>query len=222
MKKLIKKSFHRKENRKEKGFTLIELLLVIAIIGILSGAVITVINPVRQQNRTRNATIRSSVSKVASAVNTVKAGIGTLPSNAQLTVELENITPNGVYCAPSNKILNCLFSLPGTALPKYCNSNSADPLPTGTNPCFFRIVSGGGGVVSYDNLPAGKFRVGAAIFDLDTQDHYLIVFDSSQGLLMCGRGTSWATVNTTGFVIRPLPIATGPNPGLSNCVILSE
>jgi prepilin-type N-terminal cleavage/methylation domain-containing protein len=209
MKKLIKKSFHRKE----KGFTLIELLLVIAIIGILSGAVITVINPVRQQNRTRNATIRSSVSKVASAVNTVKAGIGTLPSNAQLTVELENITPNSVGCASSPGTLNCLFSLPGTALPKYCAVNSADP--TGTNPCFFRIISAGDS--SYGNLTAGKFRVGAAIFDLDTQVHYLIIFDSSKGLLMCGPTTPWATAPTTQLTVVP-----GPNPGSNNCVILSE
>jgi len=46
MKKLIKKSFHRKE----EGFTLIELLIVVVIIGILAGVLITVINPIRQQN----------------------------------------------------------------------------------------------------------------------------------------------------------------------------
>ena len=213
MKKLIKKSFHRKE----EGFTLIELLIVVVIIGILAGVLITVINPIRQQNRSRNATIKSSVSKVAFAVDAVKAGTGALPSNSQLTIELENITPNNAGCVSSTNTLDCLFSMPGTALPKYCSPNSAIPVATGTNPCFFRIISGGD--ASYDSLSAGRFRIGAAAFDLNTQvpDRYIIVFDSSQGLLMCGPTTPWATAPTTQLTVVP-----GPNPGSNNCVILSE
>lgn len=213
MKKLIKKSFHRKE----EGFTLIELLIVVVIIGILAGVLITVINPIRQQNRSRNATIKSSVSKVAFAVDAVKAGTGALPSNSQLTIELENITPNNAGCVSSTNTLDCLFSMPGTALPKYCSPNSAIPVATGTNPCFFRIISGGD--ASYDSLSAGRFRIGAAAFDLNTQvpDRYIIVFDSSQGLLMCGPTTPWATAPTT-----LLTVVQGPNPGASTCVILSE
>lgn len=47
------------------GFTLIELLIVIVIIGILAGVVIGVLNPVQQQNRAKDATFRSALSKMS-------------------------------------------------------------------------------------------------------------------------------------------------------------
>lgn len=218
MKKLINKSFHQKE----EGFTLIELLIVIVIIGILAGILLTVLNPIRQQNRSRNATIRASVLKVAFAINAVRAGIGSLPSNSQLQDELENISPNGTGCdTASETTLDCLFTLAGTNLPQYCQANSERPGATGTgNRCLFRVVSGGDN--AHGNLGAGPFRVGAAAFDLDTRnpDRYSIVFDSSQGLLMCGNGVPWAAVGSDGF--DRLETVDTPNPGSGNCVILSE
>jgi len=51
----------------DKGFTLVELLIVIVIIGILAGVVIGVLNPIQQQNRARDGTLRSSISKAALA-----------------------------------------------------------------------------------------------------------------------------------------------------------
>jgi len=51
----------------DSGFTLIELLIVIVIIAILAGLVIGVLNPVQQQNRARDATVKSSISKASLA-----------------------------------------------------------------------------------------------------------------------------------------------------------
>lgn len=47
----------------QKGFTLIELLIVIVIIGILSGVVLTVINPAQQMRRARQTVFRANAEK---------------------------------------------------------------------------------------------------------------------------------------------------------------
>jgi prepilin-type N-terminal cleavage/methylation domain-containing protein len=47
----------------QKGFTLIELLIVIVIIGILSGVVLTAINPAKQIQRSRETVWRSTAEK---------------------------------------------------------------------------------------------------------------------------------------------------------------
>lgn len=46
------------------GFTLIELLIVIVIIGIMSGALIAVINPATQQRRAKESVLRANVDKL--------------------------------------------------------------------------------------------------------------------------------------------------------------
>jgi len=51
-----------------KGFTLIELLIVIAIIGILAGIVIAVINPSLQRAKATQTIVRSNVSKACLAL----------------------------------------------------------------------------------------------------------------------------------------------------------
>lgn len=52
---------------KKKGFTLVELLVVIALLGILMGVVLVVINVPAQRTRTRQAVARANISKVCSA-----------------------------------------------------------------------------------------------------------------------------------------------------------
>ncbi len=110
MSKLIKKSSQLKNSAKNSGFTLIELLVVIAIIGILSGILITTIDPVKQQNRSRNASIRAAISKAGHAVNVTKAATGSLPSSTELGQELENIYSLPTSCT-STSLLNCKFSV---------------------------------------------------------------------------------------------------------------
>ena len=195
MKKLIKKSFHRKE----EGFTLIELLIVIVIIGILAGVLIAVINPVRQQNRARNAAVRAAILKASFAVNTVRAGIGTLPSNSTLGIELENMVPaSAALCdEATGDALDCQFTLSGTQLPVLCNpaANDARPDTSGTQ-CYMHIVSNG------TDLLSGQFRIAAAKFPLSTrgvtEDPSYYLFDSSNGLMTCSDAAQDYTVGWTG------------------------
>jgi len=200
MSKLIKKSSQLKNSAKNSGFTLIELLVVIAIIGILSGILITTIDPVRQQNRSRNASIRAAISKAGHAVNVTKAATGSLPSGAQLGQELENIS----FQTPctSTSLLDCKFSVSGTSLPKNCGTDNVIPTSTGTSQCYMHIVSygsSGGG-----NLTAGKFRIVAAKFPMSSSDaNELYVFDSHLGLLECGTSISYTGTTDLAVVTTP-------------------
>ena len=51
----------------QKGFTLIELLIVIVIIGILSGVLLSVVNPVKQQQKAHETVMRSNLDKIRMA-----------------------------------------------------------------------------------------------------------------------------------------------------------
>ena len=47
-----------------KGFTLVELLIVIALIAILSVAVLATINPIEQSNKARDAKFKNDAAEV--------------------------------------------------------------------------------------------------------------------------------------------------------------
>lgn len=85
--------------RNQKGFTLIELLIVIVIIGILAGIVITILNPVKQQNRARDGVIVATMNKISADVksygNSDISGTGTLPTCAQLVGTTAGTCTNG-------------------------------------------------------------------------------------------------------------------------------
>jgi len=204
-----KKSFHR-----ESGFTLIELLIVIVIIGILAAVLIAVINPVRTQNRARNSSIRASILKTAFAVNTVRAGTGSLPSGSELTTELENITHRSTDggCG-SNASLNCTFTVSGTKLPKNCGNDHTAPSAGGTNPCHMRIIAVG----NTADLTSGRFRIAAAAFNLNpsSTNYSIYVFDSSKGLLECGSGITYDRAGD-------LPVNDSSPISNTNCNAVSE
>lgn len=187
MKKLIKKSFHRKE----EGFTLIELLIVIVIIGILAGVLIAVINPVRQQNRSRNAAVRASVLKAAFAINTVRAGIGELPATSAVTTELENTTLV-VDNSSADHPLDGYFTISGTQLPTVCGTDGVSPQNGTAGPCYMHFISHG------PDLLSGMFRIAAAKFYLDPANRIdeIFLFDSNQGLLLCPGGVTYDGTET--------------------------
>jgi prepilin-type N-terminal cleavage/methylation domain-containing protein len=87
----------------KKGFTLIELLIVIAIIGVLSGIVIAVLDPVGQRVKANQAVAKERVAKACLAQ---KACINSTPGNATVadcdsTAELGLISGHNLTIASS-------------------------------------------------------------------------------------------------------------------------
>lgn len=168
--------------RDERGFTLIELLIVIVIIGILSGILISVIDPVRQQNRSRNASIKAAINKASFAVNTARAGMGRLPADTELDVEMENIVvdPLGNASCDDTDTLSCLFALAGATLPATCTGDGYTG--QGAEQCYFYVVT-------ENALSSAHFRIIARKWQLDSTDPiFEYVFDSSRGFYECPLG----------------------------------
>lgn len=63
-----------------RGFTLIELLIVVSLVGILSGIVISVINPTLLNNRAKDGVRLGNVAKVAQAFEAYYAAEGSYPA----------------------------------------------------------------------------------------------------------------------------------------------
>jgi prepilin-type N-terminal cleavage/methylation domain-containing protein len=76
-----------KSDFSQVGFTLVELLIVIVIIGILAGVVIGVLNPVQQQNRARDAGLRSQLDKMALSTKSLYASSPRTTNRAPTTNE---------------------------------------------------------------------------------------------------------------------------------------
>lgn len=68
--------------REMKGFTLVELLIVIALIAILSVAVLATINPIEQSNKARDAAMKNDAAEVLAAYERYYAGQNTYPWKA--------------------------------------------------------------------------------------------------------------------------------------------
>jgi prepilin-type N-terminal cleavage/methylation domain-containing protein len=66
--------------RFDKSFTLVELLVVVSIIGILSGVLLTVVKPARQQQIAQDGVRRSNIEKLAQALEAYCAAEGNCPS----------------------------------------------------------------------------------------------------------------------------------------------
>lgn len=64
------------------GFTLVELLIVIALISILSVAVLATINPIEQSNKARDAKFKNDTAEVLGAIERYYASNNVYPWNA--------------------------------------------------------------------------------------------------------------------------------------------
>lgn len=134
------------------GFTLIELLIVIVIIAILAGLVIGVLNPVQQQNRARDATVQSSITKAALAAKSLYVSAPRTTNKMPTLNEFINGVGNvagGIggteTCSTSASADNvtatvtCTYALQGINLPSSCNATAlynGDPATDSTQ-CRF-------------------------------------------------------------------------------------
>jgi prepilin-type N-terminal cleavage/methylation domain-containing protein len=130
----------------QSGFTLVELLIVIVIIGILAGVVIGVLNPVQQQNRARDASIRAQIDKMALSGKSLYVSSPRNTNRAPTGGEFINGIGNGADTAgclaqnDATATTTCTFDLTGLTLAATCAAHPADYSGTGaaaTNQCQF-------------------------------------------------------------------------------------
>ena len=84
---------------RKKGFTLIELLIVVSVIGILSGLIISVINPTKLRARARDSQRIADLKKIQTALELRFSDTRNYPTSAsfaRVTTSLTSLSP-GYY-----------------------------------------------------------------------------------------------------------------------------
>ncbi len=147
---MLNKKIFRLHLKNSHGFTLIELLLVIVIIGILAGTIITLINPIQQQNRAKDANVKSALSKIALATQSFISAYGTIPKDTEFILALNAATGTG--CSDGD--YTCSFSIGGVEMPTGCGTGSYS-----TSPCLLKYVG---------NISNKTFTLYAKSFGLST------------------------------------------------------
>jgi len=110
------------------GFTLVEILVVIGILGILATALIVIINPTLQIQRSRDSRRKADLKQIQTGLELYRADIGSYPA------------------ATNNKVANCPSGVPTSLMDNTCNSTTyiqnvpKDPVGPGY---YYRIVTGG-------------------------------------------------------------------------------
>lgn len=78
-----------KKMKYSSGFTLVELLIVIALIAILSVAVLATINPIEQSNKARDSRVQNDAAEVMNAYERYYASTQSYPWQAYTTNQLD-------------------------------------------------------------------------------------------------------------------------------------
>lgn len=71
--------------KKENGFTLIELLIVVIVIGLLSGVLISIIDPVRSQGQARDSVRYNNIKNISEGIESFRQVEGYYPATADPT-----------------------------------------------------------------------------------------------------------------------------------------
>lgn len=116
---------------KLRSFTLIELLIVVGVIGILSGAVLVVINPSKQRDKAADAVIFTTMGKLTTSLESYYAANFSYPTDC---AALASDTTSRVTCKSGSTML---FSIDGVTLPSTCSANFYSYSATGTTQCYF-------------------------------------------------------------------------------------
>lgn len=141
--------------RSEKGFTLIELLIVIAILGILTTAVLISINPLEQFARGRDAGRKNTVNQLGHAIQayytaqnaTYPVVDATWMDTLQTTQDIKTVPDNGV--SGSNPSTPC--TAPAQSQNNICyNANATDAVIYAVQGSISEQVKAGGGTQCAD------------------------------------------------------------------------
>lgn len=136
-------------NKKQQGFTLIEILVVVALIAILAAITIIAINPAKNFRDARDATRRSDITNILSAMSQYLTDGGTFAADADgdaipncSTSTIEVGTGAGVYDIDEG----------GRLVPTYLVAIPADPTTGSAAATGYEVCQQGA---------SGRFQVSA-------------------------------------------------------------
>jgi general secretion pathway protein G len=126
--------------RIHKGFTLIEVIIVIALVGVLSTAMIMIINPLQQFKKARDVERKSDLRQIQAALELYRSDNAAYPAALPNCDAAFTGTSGATYlqklpCDPVSNI-KYTYALNGNTYTLVgCLENTNDPQKDGTNSC---------------------------------------------------------------------------------------
>jgi type II secretory pathway pseudopilin PulG len=162
------------------SFTLIEMLIVLAMITVILGVLVSMLNPKAQFDKARDRTIEGVMAKMVLAINSYRNVYDAFPDYNKFVEsgnEIEGTeidTGDGTSDAESFVV----FTVPGVSNPSSCTGNnwSGD----GTDQCYFYYNSTDGCVV------AKSWRDSSMYYRYDLGESPTIEYVDSTGISNCG------------------------------------
>ena len=138
---------------KSKGFTLVEIIIVVALIGVLAGGLITILDPAGQLKSSRDSKRKSDLKQIQAALELYRADQGIYPDNSDIGYDVANNPSNtSLVDNPTYVQATYLQTVPkdprSSAHYYYCRiyaclEKSNDPdRTTGTPPSYLGCASG--------------------------------------------------------------------------------